>query len=259
MASYIYSIALDTSNGLLNNGALASSITASSINSSLNHVSSEGDVLTIDFASSLSSEDQSTLTSIIGSHDGSETPQETISQLVHLDNEDSSGKSMVAVDKPSGSFETTITHNWCDNTTWSSTSDSIWELTPGTGNKMYVVKAEVQFEHDLQISTNSRVLYLDYYAWHPSSPGTPILAERIEFDHIRKIFEYGNPHFHCPAINTEMPHGLSTVIFDYANKLTFYGDETFGELAFLKLSTKDNNAIDGTYATVGFVTRTESL
>lgn len=173
-----------------------------------------------------------------------------------IPNRDSAGNPIYAMDKSAADFDTIITHNFCDNTTWEiSTSDSTWKLEPAAGEIVRVIKAEVQFEHDLDIDSD---LYLDYYVWHPSSPGTPILGKRITFEHVRNIFELGNEHYHAPSF-PGITTGLSTVVFSYAHKLQFYGDETAGELAYLQLSLEGHTEPTGTYATVGFVTETVVL
>ena len=165
---------------------------------------------------------------------------------------DSSNTHIFGSQKTTGNFDTTITHNWCDNTSWVvSTSDSTWKLEPSSGKIIDVVKAEVQFEHDLSIGTSD--IHLDYYVWHPSSPGTPILGQRITFDNARTLFEYGNSHYHAPAL-PELPNGLTTIVFDYANKLSFNSNEVYGDLAYLQITTEAHAEVTGSYATVGFVT-----
>ena len=172
---------------------------------------------------------------------------------------DTAGLSKVAIEKSTGDFTTHITHNFCDNTTWTATNDSAWTMTPDEDTILSVVKAEVQFEHDINIAgTNGDEIYLDYYGWHPSSPGTPILFQRIVFDSVRSIFELGNQHYHSPGL-PEISGGLTTVVFDYANKLTFYANQEYGALAYLQITTKSHVQITGTYATVGLVTNSESV
>jgi hypothetical protein len=160
------------------------------------------------------------------------------------------------VQKTTGDFTTRITHNFCDNNTWTTTNDSSWKLEPSAGEIYRVDRAEVQFEHDVNISGNSNELYLDYYVW--IGGGQKALAQRITFKHIRDIFAYGNSHYHAPSM-PEITNGLSTVIFDYASKLSFYSVEKPGSLAYLEISTKNHAQITGSYATVGFVTNTETI
>jgi hypothetical protein len=250
--SYQYSIANDTLNGLVNTGKIQDEIQNSAIIIALDYINTEGDNLNIYFKDALSSGDKTILDSLIASHDGIKT---VVNEVVELSSKDSSGTNLIAIQKPVGDFNTIITHNFCDNNSWSQTNDSSWKLEPSAGEIYRVQKAEVQFEHDVNISINSNELYLDYYAW--IGGGAKALAQRITFKHMRDIFEYGNAHYHAPSL-PEISTGLSTVIFDYANKLSFYGDDNPGKLAYLEISTKNNVKITGSYATVGFVTNTES-
>lgn len=175
-----------------------------------------------------------------------------------LESVDSTGTPLMAQEKACGDFSTVVSHNLCDKNTWEiSTTDSTWQISPSAGERLDIVKAEVQFQHDLNLSDAGNVceLYLDYYVWHPVSPGTPVLGQRITFKTAKDIFELGNQHFHAPSL-PEISSGLSTVVFDYAHKLNFYGDETYGKLAYLEMSLKDHTEPTGTYATVGFVTNT---
>lgn len=170
---------------------------------------------------------------------------------------DNSGVPLSASEVPSGDFDTVVSHNFCDNTTWTTTTDSSFELAPPSGKIYTLEKSEVQFEHSLQISGVTK-LFIDYYIWHPSYPGTPVVGKTIEFDSIRSIYELGNDHFHSPAINTEIPDGMSTIQFNYRRALKFYGNETSLELAKLGLRLEadgngDHIEAGGTYATVGFV------
>lgn len=167
----------------------------------------------------------------------------------------------VQTDKSEGDFDTVVTHNICDKTTWvAGTTDSTWTLTPAAGEKLKVIKAEVQYIHDLHLADtgNASELHLNYYVWHPISPGTPVLGKSIVFDTKHKIYELGNEHYHSPD-QPGISGGLSTVVFSYAHKLIFYGDETHGQLAYLEIKMKDHVEPTGSYATVGFVTETEAL
>lgn len=251
---YTYSISQDVSSATVFPSRLSLEIENSLIAKTLLGVSIDGDVLTIEYDQALDSSEETTQNSLVSNHSGLPFEDEEIPQLVTFSQTDTSGKSLIAVDKPSGDFTTLITHNFCDNSTWiNGTNNSTWELVPsGAGKILDVIKAEVQFEHDLSISPTE--LYLDYFVHHPSSPGAPLLGQRITFDSTRGLFELGNEHYHAPSL-PEISTGLTTIVFNYANKLSFHGNEVFGSLAFLRISTKNNDEITGSYSTVGFVTR----
>ena len=167
-----------------------------------------------------------------------------------LEQRDSSGSVVFGTDKPSGDFSTVVTHNFCNNTTWvNGTTDSTWEMIPANGKILTVDKAEVQFQHDVSISPTE--LYLEYHAW--VAPATTMAVQTITFKNMLDIFELGNDHYHAPSL-PEVTGGLSTVVFNYASKLRFYGSEKLGSLYKLVIKTKNNDQITGSYATVGLVT-----
>jgi hypothetical protein len=160
---------------------------------------------------------------------------------------DDFGHPIIATEKPSGNFNTIISHNLCDNTTWGGSSSS-WELVPAEGKILFADKAEVQFEHDVSISPNT--MYLEYYAW--VGGGANMIVQQFEFNNIRDIFELGNDHYHAPAM-PELSTGLSTIVFNYASKLKFYGTDTPGQLYKLVIRTDGDNEITGSYASVALV------
>lgn len=61
---------------------------------------------------------------------------------------------IVQVTKPTGDFNTVITHNICDKNTWEiGTADSSWTLAPAQGQKLTLHRSEAQFEHDIIYQT----------------------------------------------------------------------------------------------------------
>lgn len=160
-------------------------------------------------------------------------------------------RNIVPVDKVIGNFSTKITHNYCNNTSWPSSNDSSWELKPGAGKIWTLNKAEVQFQHDLDLSGNT--IYIDYYAW--VGGGSEAVVEQIAIDSVVKIYELGNEHYYSPAlpgfINPNV--GLSTVVFNYIAQLVLYADDTPGSLSKVKIYTQNDSQVTGSYATVGFI------
>jgi len=84
---YTYSISTNTLNNKVDSGSLSNEISGSSIVIALDYINTSGDVLDIYFKDVLSAGDQSSLTSIIGSHTG--TP------VVNLSLQDKSGRQIV--------------------------------------------------------------------------------------------------------------------------------------------------------------------
>ena len=169
---------------------------------------------------------------------------------------DVEGIPKAAVEKPVRDFNTVVTHNFADTSTWVvSPTDSTWQLKPSSGVNYQIVKSECQFEHDIVLNSTNE-LYFNYYVWHPAHPTDAILGLTITFDHIRRLFELGNQHYHCPAIRTQISSGLTTIEFSYPSKLLLLGDRPaspIGELAYIEIQTKGHNSLGGSYATVGFV------
>lgn len=75
MSTYNYSIASDTANAKVDTPKLSSEIQASSIVPSLDRIDTDGDSLTIVFGSELSSGEETTLTGLVGAHDGEPVPE----------------------------------------------------------------------------------------------------------------------------------------------------------------------------------------
>ena len=125
-------------------------------------------------------------------------------------------------------------------------------MEPSPGKCLFVEKSELQFTHDISLATDK--VFLEYYVWHPSFPGTPVLGSTITFDTLYSMFEYGNTHSHSPAIGTEIPHDFTTIHFNYVKKLVFHSAEIPMALAQLRVRTESGNPIGGTYCKATFVT-----
>ena len=67
---YTYSIATDTANAKVDSVKLTDEISASSITVNLNRIDTDGDSLKVVFDTSISAGEETTLTSLIGAHDG---------------------------------------------------------------------------------------------------------------------------------------------------------------------------------------------
>ena len=252
--NYNYSVSNDTLNGSISIDSLSQDISNASLSPALDMISVNGDAIVISFMASLSASEETSLTAVVNNHDGEPIPEEEKAQLVEFVSKDMLGIPKVVVSKPSGDFSTMVTHNFCDNTTWANgVNDSSWELKPDPGKILLIDRAEAQFEHDLSFAASK--VFIDYYLWHPAFPGTSIPVQTVTFDSVRSMFELGNAHFHSPAL-PEIPNGLTTIIFDYASKLEFCGDEKPLMLHKLVVRLENDTEATGTYATIGFVTTT---
>lgn len=187
----------------------------------------------------------------------------------------------VYVDKGTHSFDTVVSHNWIDNTTWPSTSDSEWIVEPSAMTKvMYVPKAEVQFTHDVKLksATTPGELYFDIWVFNPLfdsgqtvdadddtfipgvSSGNPLrfLYKRNSFKSLKEVFDFGNDHYSMNAVVDGLPSGVTTVRFDYDQKIELRGDQG----AQIRFSLKDDSPMEGgtnSFCTVSLVIREDDL
>ena len=76
MSNYVYSIANDTPNQLVNARSLHDEIIAAQLATQISGVSTAGDVITIAFNAELSTSDESTLGGILGNHEGTASPRD---------------------------------------------------------------------------------------------------------------------------------------------------------------------------------------
>lgn len=163
--------------------------------------------------------------------------------IVQLDSLDSQGRSLMSVDKASGDFNTYVTQNLCINA-------SDWSLAPSSGKIFNVIKAECQFEQNLGISGVTQI-HLDYLAW--VGLPDPAIVATVTFDSVRALFELGNEHYSSPAIGTEVPHGITTIVYNYPRQLVLHGDPAIGKLASIKVRTSNQTPPSGSYASIGFI------
>lgn len=84
MATYTYSIATDTAGAKLYSPTLKGSIVDSTITTAFNRIDSEGDTLNVVFDGDLTTEENTTLDSLVSLHDGSTPADQTVTQNVHI-------------------------------------------------------------------------------------------------------------------------------------------------------------------------------
>lgn len=156
------------------------------------------------------------------------------------------GVPKVAVIKPDGTSKTYISHNFCDNTTWPATNDSVWVFGPSAGKRMIIMKAEVQFSHDVALGSQTPAgeMYFDIFAG-----GVKIPSESRVFASIGDVFSLGNAHYTMSEAVDDIPTGITTVVFDYADSITLESDVAME----IRISTKNNVPMGGTFCTVSLV------
>lgn len=76
MSDYVYSIANDTPNQLVNARSLHDEIIAAQLATQISGVSTAGDVITVAFNAELSTADETTLNNVIGNHEGTSSPRD---------------------------------------------------------------------------------------------------------------------------------------------------------------------------------------
>lgn len=156
---------------------------------------------------------------------------------------------IVSLQDLEGDFNTYVSHNLCDNTTWSATNNSLWALAPTAGNVMYLKKAEVQFTHDVKLK-DVTTLYFDTYAYNPLDLPNKVLVDRVSYASLKNVFERGNEHFHAPGFASagELTSGLTTVQFNYPRSLPLKSSQGVE----VRLSTEGHTEVIGEYCTVAF-------
>lgn len=245
MSIHTYSIVSNTKNARLNASDLQSEISLSSISTSVDAVYSDGDVLNVKFNNTPTSEEIDILVAVIALHEGNEPVVEQIPQLVELSTTTPSGLNEIAITKPDGNAKTFISHNFCDNTTWPSTNDSTWELTAPAGKIYKVLKAEVQFSHDVQMGSHSspKTMKLDLMVGGYAYPD-----ESKTFNSITDVFDLGNKHYSMNETVDGVP-GMTTVVFDYANTILLKSSLAMS----MKFYSLDNTEFGGRHCSVSLV------
>jgi hypothetical protein len=118
---YTYSIQSDFPNHIVATDRLAQEIRASAIITALDGINTSGDVCDIWFKGSLSQGDETILAGLVAAHQGQPLPENTTT-LISTGKNTSDGSPIFAYKKPDAPKLTFITSNWCDRTTWYSSS-----------------------------------------------------------------------------------------------------------------------------------------
>lgn len=153
--------------------------------------------------------------------------------------------SAIAITKPEGGAKTFISHNFCDNTTWPTTSDSKWSLTPPSGKIYRVYKAEVQFSSDVQMATATpaKQMKLDVMVAGTADPN-----ESKVFSSITDVFDLGNKHYTMDVTVDGVP-GMTTVVFDYTNTIILYSAYAMS----MDFYIADHTELGGSHCSVSLV------
>jgi len=237
-----YLISNDTLNGKVDVDSLIIEIGASNIVPAIDVVTVNDDVLTINFKAALSGTEQTTLDGIVAAHEGiSPEPEAPKIQLV---SQTPLGIPLIAVKKPDGDSVTVVSHNFCDDTTWPAANDSLWSVAPPAGKFYKILKAEVQFTHDVQMQTLSPTpaeMNLDVTAG-----GNPV--DQKVFKSILDVFDLGNAHYTMNATVDGIP-GVTTVVFDYSDALTLKSSWAMT----MDFHLKNHLKLGGTHCSVSLV------
>lgn len=188
----------------------------------------------------------------------------------------SKGQPVIA-DKGTDNFDTVVSHDLTDTTTWPATNNSLWIIEPSDATKKVIVlRSEVQFSHDVQLETMTTPgeIFFDIWAYNPLydsqqatdpddptfvpgvSTGNPLrfLYKRTPFTSIKDVFDYGNDHYSMNA-TVDGISGVTTVRFNYDQAIVLDGSAG----SQIRFSTKNDLPLSGTYCTVSFVIREVSL
>lgn len=154
----------------------------------------------------------------------------------------------IRVDKNNQSFNTVISHNYCDNSTWPSVTDSQWIVEPSAVTKfLELSRAEIQFTHDIKFksSTTPKEFYYDVWLYNPLfddqltvdaddptfvpgvSSGNPLrfLYKRYIYKSLMDVFNYGNNHYSMPFSVDGLASGVTTIQFNYDQIIVLDGSQ----------------------------------
>jgi len=181
---------------------------------------------------------------------------------------DSDNKLNTVSNKGNGDFETYLTHDFTDTSSWPAVDDSVFVLEPPASTIYRLDKAEVQFTHDIAMSGVTE-LYFDVWAYNPLvdlgsaidaddptfvpgvSSGNPLrfLVERQTYKSIKDVLNKGNEHFTIPYALDGMSHGMTTVQFNYPKWIELKSSQG----AQVRVSTKDDDKMNGEFCTISFL------
>lgn len=251
MAKYkTYSIANDTLNGSLNMEALHKQMldnaTLSNVFDGINK-SQGSDNFDVYLFQERNATYDTAMDAVVSAHDGTALPVEP--ETVQLSNlTPNTGIPKVATYEPEGTFNSYITHDWCDNSTWPSANDSEYILEPSAGKLLRLKKAEVQFSHDIGLSGVTE-LYFDIMAYDPNNLPNRQIVERVTYKSIKDVLNVGNAHFSTPVALDGMTNAMTTVQFNYPRSIDLYASSGMQ----IRLSTQNHTAMNGEFCTVSFV------
>lgn len=273
--SYNYLVS-DTANNKVDIESLRTEIETSSISRSLDYantpMSLSNNDLIITFTIALLASEKTELDSIVANHEGIETVN--IEEIQLKDRTPVSNIPRVAVYEPEGDFQSIVSHDFTDNTTWPATDDSSFVLEPGENMDMKIKKAEVQFTHDIQLQGVTE-LYFDIWVynplfdqnqpivseddtWFPGKTSEPFrnqlrfLFERKVYASIKDVMNIGNAHYTMPGVDN-IANSLTTVQFDYPRAIDLLASQG----AQIRVNVKDNVPINGEFCTITFTTSEE--
>ena len=256
---YNYSISADSGTGKIWPATLAKEVGVSSIGPTLESISTNGDLLIFKFVSALSAEEVTTLSAVLGAHQGIEVEEsETITYNVELLDK------QVEPVKGNGDFETFISHDFTDDA-------STYTLEPSSATIYRLEKAEVQFSHDIKLAGKTptpAVMHFDVWAYNPLfdagqtptaedptfvpgvSSGNPLrfLVERQTYNSIRDVLNKGNAHYTIPYALDDMSNGMSTVQFNYPKWIELKSSQG----AQIRVEI-ENGPMGGEFCTVSFL------
>ena len=265
-----FSISADTLNNAVDTGKLLSEIQASSITIAVDSITTNGNMLSVNFKADVSVDEQATLLGLVNAHDG--VSEAEPAQTVQLSNLTANAHiPKVAVYEAEGDFSSVVSHNFSDNTTWPALDNSTFILEPDAGDRMFLKKAEVQFMHDIQLNGVSE-LYFDVWVYNPLvdlgspidadddtfvpgvSSGNPLrfLYERKVYTSILDVLNIGNAHYTMEPVDG-FTHSLTTVQFNYPRAIPLLSSQG-GQV---RCSSKDNVELGGTFCTITFSTSSE--
>lgn len=163
-----------------------------------------------------------------------------------IDERTSDGYSKMAAYEPEGEFDSVVSHDFTDETTWPATNDSTFKLAPTAGKKLEIKKAEVQFSHDINFAGGSN-LHFEIWVYNPADLPNKVKYEERVYKSVRDVVDLGNDHYTMPPVDG-VATSITTVQFNYARMIQLKSSQG----AELRCRISDDTPYSGTYCSITF-------
>jgi len=166
---------------------------------------------------------------------------------ISLSTKDNLGNSLIVTTKPNYDFITIPTHNFCDSSTWTSSTDSMFIIRPPAGKIYLVNKVELQVTNDVQIN-GVTTFYQDIRNDHVG-----VVDQKI-FDSALKVMDFANKIYPVMRVDNMITDGQN-FIFDYPSSIILNPSDPAAahELVYYVNNGGTHTPAGGQYLTVAII------